>query len=437
MKVLIIGGSHAGLAAAIRLKQIDKTIEVTLVEKTAAVGFISSSLKLTVEGNIQAVSEGKRVTQAEIEEQGIHLLLNTEAVAIDLAEKSVDCQYEETIWPLDYDYLILAMGSKRIANDLDAKGINLVSYKDLEESTQAFESIQTAQEITLIGGGYAGLELANALVKEGKVVNLVERMNNPLFRYYDQDVLTEVMENLSKAVNLYLNEHVMSFSFDKKMKNTITKTHLVNDVLNNDLVITNAAFVPKVDIVPADIQRNFDDTIQVDAFFRTTDASVFAIGDIVSPEFSPVEKAVYSPLVSNAVNTGIFVANTLTGRNTLPFSGIQKTTATKLFGFYLGSTGLSEEEAPYYEQQVATVKQDFCSQEEFIRIKLVYNQEDKRILGGQIISKRNQTELANLLSVLINLKVTMYQLAQMDFFYNPVFSLPIHPLKVLANTAIQ
>ena len=123
---------------------------------------------------------------------------------------------------------------------------------------------------------------------------------------------------------------------------------------------------------------------------------------------------------------------------------MQRTVVSKLFGYYVSSSGINETEAPYYGFQVDSVTQTFHSRTFFTReenfevtLKLIYDRESQVIMGGQIItSDRGSLEIINTISTLIHSEATLQQLATMDYFFNPTISFPLHFLNQLAIDAL-
>ncbi|MEO2488789.1 pyridine nucleotide-disulfide oxidoreductase, partial [Enterococcus casseliflavus] len=160
--------------------------------------------------------------------------------------------------------------------------------------------------------------------------------------------------------------------------------------------------------------------------------------------FNHSDSSLYIPLVTNAYRTGIVAATNLLanerGTTKIPFPKMQRTVVSKLFGYFVSSSGINETEAPYYGFEVDSVTQTFHSRtffatdEDFeVTLKLIFDQQTKVIMGGQIItSDRGSLEIINTISTLINSKTTLHQLATMDYFFNPTISFPLHFLNQLA-----
>jgi NADPH-dependent 2,4-dienoyl-CoA reductase/sulfur reductase-like enzyme len=448
MRIVIIGGSHAGIAAARHLKKVDPKVDVIIIEKSSVLGYVASSLNLVLEGYIQRLEDSKTATASELLSEGINVMLNSEVTKIFPQEQTVhfvtsteSYQQEDEV---SYDGLILAMGSStfrsEFVSDVEA---HITTYKTIGQSKQALEKIENAQTVAIVGAGLIGFELAESLSGQQKAVHLIDRMDTLLFRYFDHEIAKILMERFPKNLQIYLNSNVAHTI--KNEKGDYQGIELSNGTkIQADVVVYAVNPRPNVALVEDFLKLNLDGTVSTNEYLQTSDPAIYAIGDLVSIPFNHSDSSLYIPLVTNAYRTGIVAATNLLanerGTTKIPFPKMQRTVVSKLFGYFVSSSGINETEAPYYGFEVDSVTQTFHSRtffatdEDFeVTLKLIFDQQTKVIMGGQIItSDRGSLEIINTISTLINSKTTLHQLATMDYFFNPTISFPLHFLNQLA-----
>ncbi|WP_291291183.1 FAD-dependent oxidoreductase [Enterococcus sp.] len=444
MRIVIIGGSHAGIAAARHLKQMDRKIEVIIIEKSNVLGYIASSLNLVLEGYIEHLEDSRTVTASELLSEGINVMLNSRVVAITAAEKTISfetstasCIEKDTI---AYDSLILAMGSSNFRNAFTEEVKEYITtYKTIGQSREALHKVQEAQKVAIVGAGLIGFELAESLSGQEKEVFLIDRMDTLLFRYFDQEISQILIKRFPENLQIYLNSSVVAAK--QGAAGELEGIELANGTfLPADIVVYAVNPRPNVDLVADFLKLNPDGTIDTNEFLQTSDPNIYAIGDLVSIPFNHSDSALYVPLVTNAYRTGIVAATNILSANKIPFPKMQRTVVSKLFGYYVSSSGINETEAPYYGFDVDSVTRTFHSRSFFetetdfeVTLKLVFDRHSRVIMGGQIItSDRGSLEIINTVSTLITAYMTLDQLATMDYFFNPTISFPLHFLNQLA-----
>lgn len=452
MRIVIIGGSHAGLAAARHLKKSDPKVDVIIIEKSSVLGYVASSLNLVLEGYIDQLQDSRTATASELLSEGINVMLNSEVVAIDPKRNLVQFKTSTASFVQEdevaYDGLILAMGSSTFRTEFSEDvETHITTYKTIAQSRNALANIRSASTVAIIGAGLIGFELAESLSGQQKEVHLIDRMDTLLFRYFDQEIAEILMARFPDNLRIYLNSNVAHTQQDDR--GNYSGIVLSNGTqIDADVVIYAVNPRPNVALVEDFLALNLDGTIKTDDYLQTSDPSIYAIGDLVSIPFNHSDSSLYIPLVTNAYRTGIIAAtNLLASVNDspkIPFPKMQRTVVSKLFGYYVSSSGINETEAPYYGFKVDSITKTFhssaffSSEENFeVTLKLIYDQESQIIMGGQIItSDRGSLEIINTISTLIQSEATLQQLATMDYFFNPTISFPLHFLNQLAIDAL-
>lgn len=442
MKTIIVGGSHGGVAAAKTLKVLAPDMEVLLIEKSRMISYVSSSINLYFEKYLSDLSQGHLNDPEMLEDMGIRVLTEHCASKIDCGKQQVfyhKVHQKENILVESYDYLILAMGSSPFNTDMNDQELeNILTYKSFEESRIALQKIQEAQKITIVGAGYIGLELSSALKSEKKDLQVVDMLDAPLFRYLDSELTEHLLDHQPPYVHLYLNSTVTGFT---GTGGKVTKTILMDRELENDLVIFAINGRPNSELLQDEVKLNYDGTVAVNALLQTSDPKVYAIGDLISTAIGD-NNHTYITLVSNALMTGRIAAENICFGNRVSFEQANQTTISKIWGFYIGTSGLTEELAPFYNYDpIGFTKKfyDHAFEKDYkeIEVKLVFDRKSTRLIGGQFLASFQNFDLINLISLMISQKMTPTDILTSDFFYNAHVSSYENYIADIATNALQ
>ncbi|WP_414839117.1 FAD-dependent oxidoreductase [Carnobacterium sp. TMP28] len=423
MKIVIIGGSFAGITAALTARKKYKEATIILLEKEEKIGFIPGTLYSLLNGEIDSLEEGYFITIEELERLAIQVQLNATVESMDTDSQKVTYTILHQPVTISYDKLILATGS--VQDSYQVKGMEsnkIVKYKTIEKTRVALELVEKNQVFTIVGGGQIGLEMADALINQNKHVQLIESMNGLVAKYFDQEMIAPLLKEMEKqGVTFYFDETVKEIEeIEEKL---ILKTQ--NHVIESDCAVFGLSVKPNIPYLDPKVRRHEDGSILVDKYLKTSIEHVFAIGDTIQMQSSLSNETFYISLVNNAVRTGIVVADNLVHPLT-PFIGSARTIGTKVFGYYIASTGMTEAESIFFDQKIAVshVSQpvSLFNKQQTINGKLIYNAVSGKILGAQFISKTNILEKINTLSLSIQMGMTVTELAQKDYFFHPAWS---------------
>lgn len=442
MNIVIIGASFAGVTAALQIKKIHTEAIVTVIDKNKSIGFLPSGINLLLKGETARMTEASAAKEQELTSKGIRLLLDNEVTQLNAKKRFLLYKEKGEKKKLDFDRLILATGSSQLSKRI--KGTcspAVLLYKEPSEQTQMLSVIEAAKEITIVGGGQVGLEAADALLHSGKKIRLIESMGHVLFKQFDQefaDIIQSVMT--TQGIELLLGETVNEIKTVKDKDVLSTKAITQKAVYESDSLILGTNVRPNTALAQGEIELNSDGTVKVDAYMRTSNEAILAIGDCVRVPFYPTKEDYYVPLVNNAIRTAVAASFNL-NENRLSFKGSLRTIGSKIFGYFIASCGLTKEEAFFYpyETTAVSLKQLIYldGKETEILGKLIVKKDDRAILGGQFLSTSNILPLADHLAGLIEVGSTADDLAVQDvvFYapYTPAFSL----LNELALTVLS
>ena len=441
MKVAVIGCTHAGTAAIVNTAKKHPDAEITVYERNDNISFLSCGIALYVGGVVkdpQGLFYSSPETLAEL---GVKTKMSHDVLDIDVDNKILKVkdltsgeEFEDT-----FDKLIITTGSWPIVPNIEGIDLdNILLSKNYAHSNTIIEKAKSANRIVVVGAGYIGVELVEAFEMNGKEVTLIDGMDRVLSKYLDKE-FTDTAEDefRNHGIKLALGETVSKFEGkDGKVTKVITN----KGEYEADLVILCIGFRPSTALFKDKLDMLPNGAIIVDEYMRTSKEGIFAAGDCASIIYNPTGKREYIPLATNAVRMG-----TLIGRNlvepTTKYMGTQGTSGIKIYDYNIASTGLTEASAKAAGLKVKTVSATDNYRPEFMptfdsaTVKVVYDEDSEVILGAQIISKTDLTQLMNTMSVVIQNKMTIDELAFVDFFFQPHFNKPWSLLNIVALSA--
>lgn len=441
MKVIVVGCTHAGTAAIVNIAKLYKDAQITVYERNDNISFLSCGIALYVAGIVNDPSGLFYSSPEKLAELGVvtrmcHDVIEvaTESKVIKVKDLKSDRVFEDS-----YDKLIVTTGSWPIIPNIEGVKLeNILLSKNYTHSNTIIEKYKQAKSIAVVGAGYIGVELVEAFEMNGKKVTLIDSEDRMLKKYLDKE-FTDITEKslTDKGVRLVLSETVQKFEGkDGKVSKVITD----KGEYEADLVILSIGFKPNTELFKGKLKMLENGAIIVDEYMRTNKDGVFAAGDSAAVIYNPTNTHEYIPLATNAVRMGTLVARNLL-KPTIKYMGTQATSGIKIYENNIAATGLTEETAKKLGMNViaVTIKEnyrpEFMPTYEELTLKVVYDEKYRIILGGQIISKNDLTQAMNTLSVCIQNKMTIDELAFVDFFFQPHFNKPWNFLNVAGLSA--
>ncbi|MEG0444115.1 MAG: FAD-dependent oxidoreductase [Carnobacterium sp.] len=434
MKVVIIGASFAGVAAALEVRKKHSDAEIMLLEKQSTLGYIPNGLHLYWENKIDDLESAYFITKEQLGKQGIRYCLEASVEKIHTVHKTVDYLRHGQEVTIAYDKLIIATGSSQLSQKISgSSGESVLKYKRHHEAQAALAKMEASQSVTIIGAGQVGVEAADLLSRQQKKVTLIESMDYVLFKYFDRDMIQPLQQKMvEQGIDLRLNQTVSSITTDADKQVTV---RFGNEAITSDTAILGVNVRPDLHFLDEHIQLHMDQTIAVDRYMRTSVEDVFAVGDCIQLTFGEDDDTVYIPLVNNAVRTGIVAAaNLIQPERT--FKGSLRTIGTSILGYYIASTGVTEAESLFTGQTVKAYRQEVrltsLPDADTVTIKWIYDAASHVLLGAQMISTSNILEKINTVALAIQTKQTLEDLQQKDYFFHPSFTQMISATNVVS-----
>ncbi|MFU7515090.1 FAD-dependent oxidoreductase [Clostridium sp. HCS.1] len=431
MKVIVVGCTHAGTSAVVNLKVLHPDAEVVIYENNDNISFLSCGIALSV-GEI--VKEPEKLfynSPQNLEKSGIKTRMKHDVLGIDFDNKKLKVKNLDTNEEFEdsYDKLILTLGSWPIIPKLEGIDLeNILLCKNYDHAKIIDEKKDSATNVVIIGAGYIGVELAEAFERLNKKVTLIDAENRIMSKYLDKE-FSDIAEKefTDRGIKLVLGEKVVKFNGNNgKVERVITD----KGEYEGDLVILCIGFRPNTKLIEGKLDTLKNGAIIIDDYMRTSREDVYAAGDCCMVRYNPAKDNRYIPLATNAIRMGMLIARNIE-KPSLKYMGTQGTSGIKIYDVCIASTGLTEasvKATTNLEVDSVTIHEnnrpEFMPTFHDVMVKLVFEKESKRIVGGQIASKVDMTEHMNTLSVVIQNNMTIDELAMTDFFFQPHFNKP-------------
>jgi NADPH-dependent 2,4-dienoyl-CoA reductase/sulfur reductase-like enzyme len=430
MKIAVIGCTHAGTAAISNMIKLYPDAKINVYEKNDNISFLSCGIALHVSGIVKDPNGLFYATPEELTKLGVNMFIKHEVMDVDVEKKILVARNlvtNETIQDT-FDKLVITTGSWPVIPKIEGIDLeNVLLCKNFHHAETIIERAKEAKNIAVVGAGYIGIELVEAFEMSGKNVTLIDGEQRVLSKYLDEDFTDILEEDFQKRdIHLALGETVTRFvGTDKK----VTAVQTTNGTYEADLVILCIGFQPNTQLFKGQIEMLDNGAIKVDDYMRTSNKDVFAAGDSCAIHYNPTGEHAYIPLATNAVRMGTLVAKNLM-EPTIRYMGTQGTSGLRLFDQNIATTGLTEMMALRMGMNVKSItilehdRPEFMPTYENIMLKVVYEENTKRIVGAQIMSKVDVTQSINTLSVCIQNQMTTDELGFVDFFFQPHYNKP-------------
>ncbi|WP_341301262.1 FAD-dependent oxidoreductase [Lysinibacillus sp. FSL H8-0500] len=439
MKYVIIGGDAAGMSAAMEIYRNVPEAVITTLERGFIYSYGQCGLPYVVDGRI---SSTKRLIARDVEtfrdKYGIDARVGYEVEHVD-SNKQVVTGTKATGegFEIPYDKLLIATGADPILpikKGIDLEGIHTVkTIPQLEDLLADLTS--DIEQVTIIGGGYIGLEMAETIHACGKRVRLIQRGGH-VARILDEELAQHVHEEAKKNdVELLLNTSVEAFEGDQRVKHVITD----NGVFDTDLVIVASGIHPNTKFLKdTGIALAKNGAIIVNRHLETSIENIYAAGDCATHFNIVKERLDYVPLGTTANKQGRLAGLNMSGKFA-PFRGIVGTSILKFFNLTIATTGINERNAKElgfdYEAFKLSARHiaGYYPGAQRIYMKVVVRKRDQLLLGAQIVGPAGVDKRIDVFATALYSKMTLPDLLDLDLAYAPPFNGVWDPLQQLAR----
>ncbi|RRK11557.1 NADH oxidase [Lactiplantibacillus garii] len=443
MKVAIIGCTHAGIAAIKQILKYYPTTEITVYERHADISYLSCGTYLHLGGAVKNLNDVFYADPDDFAKQGVHMRMQFDVIRIDAHAHTImaqDLQTKEMVHD-HYDKLIMATGSMTAIPAITGiENPKVMLCKTCDQAHELYQAAQNCHNVAIVGGGYAGVELAEGYVKSGHTVTLFQR-NQQLLDEYTDPVMAKRVEQLltTNGVHVITGTTVERFSDTSTGQLKVT-TRDADYVV--DMVAICPGVIPQSDLLAGQVTLAKNGAIITDPYMGTSDPDIFAAGDVTEVHYNPTLSTTYIPLASHAIRQGTLAGINVLDRR-LKSIGTQATTGMLLFGQTIACTGmtLARAKAAHFDAGSAyyrgNYRPEFMPTTTEIQIELVYDRNSRKVLGAQLMSAHEIAQSANTLSVIIQNGNTIDELAFIDMLFSPNFDEPFNYLNLVAQTAVE
>ncbi len=439
-KIVIIGGVAAGATAAAKARRISPTAQITMIEAGPDISFANCGLPYYIGGDIESRSKLILQSPESFKEQyDVDVYVNTAVTSIDRIAhtiKTVDAQ-DGKEKSFGYTKLILAQGGRPIKPSLpgaDADHVfTLWTLNDMDKIA-GYINDKKPKTAVVVGGGFIGLEMVEALVKRELKVSVVEMMPH-------------VMAIMEPETAGFIENEMLSYGVGIHTNAGVTEIHSKSVKLDNgkeldaDMVLLSIGVRPTLQLAKdAGLEIGEAGGLLVNQLLQTSDADIFAAGDMVEIEHRVNGKKVRIPLAGPANRQGRIAAENALGGNHA-YKGALGTSVVRVFEAVAGITGLSLKQARalgFDADAVVVHKEHHTSYfpgAETVTAMLVYDKGTGLVLGGQTVGYKGADKRLDIIATATAAKLTVSDLSDIDFAYSPPIGTANDAMNMAAFTA--
>jgi len=442
-KVLVVGGVAGGASVAARVRRLDESAEIIMFERGPYVSFSNCCIPFHISGDIEKSQDLVLMTPPEFDKQyNIDARVYNEVVGINKEEKTVEVKNVQTneTYTESYDVLFLAPGAVALRPQ-SIEGINdehvfvMKTVPDVEALT-TYAKDNDVKDVTVVGGGYIGLEVAENLKYAGYNVTLVEAQDQvmaPLDYDMVQIINREIMKN---GVDLVLGDSVQKIAKDKV-------------ILASGREINAQAVVMAIGVRPentlakqADLALSASGAIKVNHHYQTSDPNIYAVGDAIETTCFFTGQKTQLTLAGPAQRQARAAADHVYGR-TYVNTGVIGSSSVKMFGMNAANTGLNEKQCQArgidydYSYVIPKDKVGLMPDAENLFFKLIFQVPSGKILGAQAVGRGNVDKRIDVIATAIMLNGNLEHLKELELTYSPHFSTAKDVVNHAALTALN
>ena len=448
-RLVVVGGDAAGMSAASQARRLDADLEIVAIERGRWTSYSACGIPYLVGGDVDSIDDLiARDPQTFRDEHNIDVRTRHEAMAFDLDAREVEVRDHEhggRTYRIAFDVLHIGTGAIPVRPDLPGIDDELIhgvqTMEDASHLLDHAEGLTDDCHVVIVGGGYIGLEMAEAFVNRGARTTVITRTPQPL-GMFDPDLGSIIGEAL-RSVGVDLRTETSAQSFEptgsKGAKQLIVNTD--GGPLTADLVVLGLGVAPNSSIaIDAGLACGERDAIKVDRRQRTSEDGVYAAGDCCESLHRLTNEHVYVALGTVANKQGR-VAGTNIGGGYATFPGVIGTAVTKICKLECARTGVNEREARDAGFDFASVTIESTTRAGYfpgaapITVKMLAEKQSGKVLGAQILGEEGAAKRIDVVATAITAGMTVEEMTSLDLSYAPPFSPVWDPVLIAARKA--
>lgn len=440
-RVIIVGGVAGGASAAARLRRLDESVEILMVEKGDYISFANCGLPYYIGDVIKDREKLLVQTEAEMEKRfNMDIRVRSEVKKIFRDSKEVEIESEGKTTRERYDYLILSPGAAPFVPPIEGikrEGIYTLRNMGDVDKIKAHLVDKKPHSAIVIGGGFVGIEMAENIKETGIDVTIIE-------------ALDQIMAPIDKEMAKMLEKHMMDNGVKLITEDGVDKFQGEDNIdvilksgkkVSADVVILAIGVRAETKLAKdAGLEIGERGGIKVDEYLRTSDPAIYAVGDAIEIRDFVNKSNTLIPLAGPANKQGRIAADNVCGRN-IKFNGAQGTSIIKVFDLTAATTGNNEKtlkrmEIPYLKSYTHSGSHAGYYPGAFVMtIKLLFSPDDGRILGAQAVGRDGVDKRIDILSTAIRHGLNVNDLEELELAYAPPFSSAKDPINMAGFTA--
>jgi len=444
-RVIVVGGVAGGASTVARLRRLNEQAQILLLEKGPHISFANCGLPYYIGGDIQERSKLLVMTPESLSKRfNVDIRTNSEVLSIDRTSKKLCIknlasgeEYEEV-----YDKLVLSPGAKPFVPPIEGlDSVRTYTLRNLEDTDKIYEALESVnpKHCTVVGGGFIGLEVAEAMVHRGikcTVVELMPQVMPPM----DSDMVAFIHQELIKnGVDLQLGKSLKAV---EPLEGNSVKLFLSDSSqIETEFVVLSVGVRGEVALATeSGIELGATRAIKTNEHMQTSDPDVYAIGDAIEQMDIVSGGPTVLPLAGPANRQGRIVADHICGKDSA-YKGCQGTAIVKVFNVAAGSTGMSEKrlkalKIPYKKVHVHSKSHaGYYPGAKSIAMKLLFDPNNGRILGLQAVGEDGVDKRVDVVAVAIRAGMTVYDLEHLELCYAPPYGSAKDPVNIAGFAA--
>lgn len=425
MKYIIIGGVATGASVGAHLRRLDEDAEIIILEKGKYVSFSNCGLPYRLSNTIDQTEKLILMTPQKLNAQyNLDVRVNNEVIAVSAQNKVVKVLDHETDseYEIEYDKLVLAPGARAITPNIEGlDSIPHFNLKTVPDAANIVKHIENAKHMTVIGGGFIGVETAENLREYGLEVTLIEAQNQIVAAFdYEMSLLAD-LELEANGINVIKNDRVIKFEENKVLLAS-------GKEVETDGVILSLGVVPDTNFLKeSGIDLTERGYIETNDNYQTSNPDIYAGGDAILVKNQLTGKIGPLTLAGPANKQGRLIADAIAGKKIIN-NGYIGSGIIKIFDKTFASTGLNEKMLAQrdYDYEVVYAapgnKVGLMPGATNLISKLIFDKDTGKILGAQAVAPEGADKRIDIIATAIKAQMSIYDLLDLELCYAPPFS---------------
>ncbi|MGX7024679.1 FAD-dependent oxidoreductase [Vagococcus hydrophili] len=426
-RTVIVGGVAGGMSCATRLRRLDETREIIIIEKGPDVSFANCGLPYYVSGEIKERSSLLVQTPQSLKARfNLDVRVSSEVISVDSDQKTIEVKTDEDIYTLSYDQLVLSPGAKPFIPPLEGieTADNLFTLRNVPDVDKIVTAIEETKpkKAAVIGAGFIGLEMAESLANRGVEVTIIE-MAPHVLPTVDYE-MAAFAHNELVANGLTVLTETSVVAIEDEGKSLVLAT---GEKIATDLIILSVGVRPENGLAEfAGIELGMRGGILVDEDYQTSVKDIYAVGDAIIVKHQITKEDTMIALASPANRQGRQVADILGGMKRKNKGSIG-TAIVRVFNQAVASTGLTERQLQALNYEFKVVHIDgknhagYYPNASMVFLKLLFNPTTGEIYGAQAVGQDGADKRIDIIATAIKAGMTVDELPELELTYAPPF----------------